>query len=97
MLGLDTKSSRMSALKLVIDFRSGTELGRRMECLAHHDFVQRLVLHAGALAEIFATDAARMPADELCNEAGRRLAETGQSIALLTEAADALITAAEAA
>ncbi len=68
-----------------------------MERRTHHDLVQRLVLHAGALAETFATDAARMSSDDLGSEAGRRLAEAGQSIALLTEAAVALAMAAKSA
>ena len=91
MLGLHGKSSRMRAVKLVIDFRRGKELGRRMQRHAHHDLVERLVLHAGALAETFATDAARVRPDEIAEEAGRRIVEVGQAIGLLAEAASALV------
>lgn len=58
-----------------------------MERYAHHDLAERLVLHAGALAETLVTEAARVAANELGRETGRRLAQTGQSIALLIEAA----------
>ena len=58
-----------------------------MEGHTHHELAERLVLQAGALAETLVTEAARVAADELGSETGRRLAQTGQSIALLIEAA----------
>lgn len=60
----------------------------------NQELAERLVLHAGALAEMLATDAARVRAEELCGNTGGRLAEAGQSIALLLEAAAALTKSA---
>lgn len=81
--------------KLVLDFRSGSRVGGGMDDLnPNHELAERLVLHAGSLAETLATDAARVRAEELCGPTGGRLAESGHSIALLLEAAAALTKSA---
>jgi hypothetical protein len=92
MLALAVKSSGMSGReKLVLDFRRTRSLGAAMDDASElHELAEGLVLQAGALSETLATNTARIRADELDGETGERLVQTGQSIALLLEAAQAL-------
>mgnify|MGYP000232791418 CR=1 FL=1 len=81
--------------KLVLDFRCGSRIGGSMDDPhPHHELTERLMLHAGALAETLATDTARVRAKELCGDKGCQLAEAGHSIALLLEAATTLMKSA---